>query len=84
MTYQVVEHYSHNNFLHSKYAYKHGAEGANINFNEDGSLMFIMDSGWIEQTLHAVAKATGQKMPRYIKPNANNDFSEKASNNPTV
>ena len=55
-----------------------------INFNEDDSMMFIMDSGWIEQTLHALAKATGQKMHRYIKPNANNDFSEKASNNPTV
>lgn len=59
-------------------------EGANVNFNEDGSLMFIMDAGWIEQTLHAVAKATGQKMPRYIKPNANNDFVDKATNNPDV
>ena len=59
-------------------------EGANVNFNEDGSLMFIMDAGWIEQMLHTVAKETGQKMPRYIKPNANNDFSNKATNNPTV
>lgn len=43
-------------------------EGANVNLNEDGSLMFIMDAGWIEQTLIAVAKETGQKLPRYIKP----------------
>lgn len=59
-------------------------EGANINFNEDGSLMFIMDASWIEQALHAVAKQTGQTVPRYIKPNANNDFSDKATNNPNV
>ncbi len=55
-----------------------------INSNEDESMMFIMDSGWIEQTLHAVAKSTGQKLHRYIKPNTNNDFNEKFSNNPTV
>ena len=43
-------------------------EGANVNLNEDGSVMFIMDAGWIEQTMHQVAKATGQKIPPYIKP----------------
>lgn len=43
-------------------------EGANVNLNEDGSLMFIMDAGWIEQTLTAVAAATGQKLPAYIRP----------------
>ena len=41
--------------------------GANVNLNDD-SLMFIMDAGWIERTLHVVAEHTGQKMPRYIKP----------------
>ncbi|MHA3981699.1 2,4'-dihydroxyacetophenone dioxygenase family protein [Acinetobacter venetianus] len=45
-------------------------EGANINLNDDDSLMFIMDAGWIERTLHAVAQQTGQNMPRYIKPGA--------------
>lgn len=44
--------------------------GANVNLNEDDSMMSIMDAGWIEQTLLAVAKETGQKMPRYIKPSA--------------
>ncbi len=43
-------------------------EGANVNLNEDDSLMFIMDAGWIEDTVNAVAKATGQKIPRYIRP----------------
>lgn len=45
-------------------------EGANVNLNEDDSLMFIMDAGWIEKTLHAVAKETGQKLPTYFKPGA--------------
>ncbi|MCG6903421.1 MAG: 2,4'-dihydroxyacetophenone dioxygenase family protein [Rhodobacter sp.] len=43
-------------------------EGANVNLNEDGSLMFIMDAGWIEQTIIAVARETGQELPPYIKP----------------
>jgi hypothetical protein len=38
--------------------------------------MFIMDAGWIERTLHAVAQQTGQKMPRYIKPGAAVGFSD--------
>jgi hypothetical protein len=52
-------------------------EGANINLNDDDSLMFIMDAGWIERTIHAVAQQTGQKMPRYIKPGNGADFSQK-------
>lgn len=73
--------------IHTFYS-KEGTEGfmvingANINLNDDDSLMFIMDSGWIEKTLHAVAKQTGQKLPRYIKPGQIADFSEKALNNP--
>lgn len=31
--------------------------------NEDDSLMFIMDAGWIEDTVTTVAKSTGQKIP---------------------
>ncbi|TNE38587.1 MAG: 2,4'-dihydroxyacetophenone dioxygenase [Alphaproteobacteria bacterium] len=61
---------------------KEGAEGfmvvhgANVNLNEDDTLMFIMDAGWIEQTIIAVAKQNGQKLPRYIKPKAGSDFSD--------
>lgn len=43
-------------------------EGANVNLNADDTLMFIMDAGWIEQTLLAVAKQNGMGVPRYIKP----------------
>ena len=48
---------------------KEGAEGfmvvqgANINFNDDDTLMFIMDAGWIAQTLNAIATAAGKKEP---------------------
>ncbi len=52
-------------------------EGANVNLNDDDSLMFIMDAGWIERTLHAVAQQTGQKMPRYIKPGSEVAFNNK-------
>jgi 2,4'-dihydroxyacetophenone dioxygenase len=45
--------------------------------DDDDTLMFIMDAGWIEQTLNAVAKAEGKKAPRYIKPGAGADFSIK-------
>lgn len=50
--------------------------GANINFNDDGSFMNIMDAGWIEQTVLAAAQANGQKAPRYIRPGAAPDFTE--------
>lgn len=43
-------------------------EGANVNLNDDDTLMFIMDAAWIEKTVTAVASATGQKMPPYIHP----------------
>lgn len=43
-------------------------EGANVNLNDDGSLMFIMDAAWIEQAIVAAAMESGQKLPRYIKP----------------
>ena len=47
-------------------------EGANVNLNEDGSLMFIMDAGWIEDAVKQVAQETGQTVPRYIRPGAVN------------
>jgi len=43
--------------------------GANINFDQEGNFMNIMDAGWIEQVLIAAAKAQGIKA-RYIKPGA--------------
>jgi 2,4'-dihydroxyacetophenone dioxygenase len=42
-------------------------EGANVNLNDDDSLMFIMDAGWIENTISQVAEATGQKEPPFIR-----------------
>ena len=41
--------------------------GANVNLNDDDSLMFIMDAGWIEQVMLAAAKEQGIE-PNYIKP----------------
>lgn len=41
--------------------------GANINFDENGKLINIMDAGWIEQAVMAAAKAQGVT-PRYIQP----------------
>ncbi|MFH0265420.1 2,4'-dihydroxyacetophenone dioxygenase family protein [Vibrio rumoiensis] len=41
--------------------------GANINFDEDGNLMNIMDAGWIEQVVIAAAQSQGL-VPRYFKP----------------
>ncbi len=51
--------------------------GANVNLNDDDSLMFIMDAGWIERTLHVVADTYRPKMPRYIKPGSRCCFSDK-------
>ncbi|AUH35245.1 2,4'-dihydroxyacetophenone dioxygenase family protein [Paracoccus tegillarcae] len=43
-------------------------EGANVNLNDDGSMMFIMDAGWIEDTINRIAGETGQKVPPYVRP----------------
>jgi len=51
-------------------------DGANINFDDDGNYMYTMDAGWIEQLLHELTKASGQKMPRYIKPKSSAGFSD--------
>lgn len=51
-------------------------QGANVNLNDDDSLMFIMDAGWIEQAIIAAARKAGAKPPRYIKPKAMADFSD--------
>jgi len=52
-------------------------QGANINFDDDGNYMNTMDAGWIEQMLHELTKASGQKMPRYIKPKSGADYSDR-------
>ncbi|EGQ9694015.1 2,4'-dihydroxyacetophenone dioxygenase family protein [Vibrio parahaemolyticus] len=44
-------------------------QGANINFDEEGNFINIMDAGWIEQVVIATAKAQGFTA-RYIKPGA--------------
>lgn len=49
--------------------------GANVNFTDDGEFLSIMDAGWIEQTLLAVAKESGQAVPRYLRPGAAAGFS---------
>jgi len=46
--------------------------GANVNFDDVNT----MDAGWIEQLLHELTKASGQKMPRYIKPKSGAGYSD--------
>ena len=61
---------------------KEGAEGfmvvqgANINFDQDGNFMNIMDAAWIERMVVEAAKQTRQKLPRYIKPKNATDFTD--------
>jgi len=50
--------------------------GANVNFDDDGNYLNTMDAGWIEQLLHELTKASGQKMPRYIKPKSGAGYSD--------
>lgn len=49
--------------------------GANINFDEDGNFMNIMDASWIENLVLEVAKAQGIT-PRYIKPGGEAKYSK--------
>ncbi|MEQ8511655.1 MAG: 2,4'-dihydroxyacetophenone dioxygenase family protein [Algiphilus sp.] len=50
-------------------------QGANINFDENGEFINVMDAGWIEQVINECAKAAGQS-PRYIKPKAKAGFTD--------
>ena len=50
--------------------------GANINFGADNKFMNIMDAGWIEQVVLAAVNEQGVT-PRYIKPKASYNFSDK-------
>lgn len=49
--------------------------GANINFDDDGNFINIMDAGWIEQMIVQVAQDQGIRS-RYIKPGAMAGFSD--------
>ena len=49
--------------------------GANVNYDEDGNLINIMDAGWIEQTVLAAAKAQGIR-PQYIKPGRSAQYTD--------
>ncbi|QBR03963.1 2,4'-dihydroxyacetophenone dioxygenase family protein [Paraburkholderia pallida] len=51
-------------------------EGSNVNFDENDNYLYIEDAGLIERVLHEVAKTTGQRMPRYIRPGRGAEFSE--------
>jgi len=51
--------------------------GANINFDAEGNFYNIMDAGWMEELMVATCKARGIKVPRYIRPKAGADFSDK-------
>ncbi|RXV64414.1 2,4'-dihydroxyacetophenone dioxygenase [Burkholderia stabilis] len=41
--------------------------GANINFDQDGNFLNIMDAGWIEETVHKAAQAQGIPPLNYIR-----------------
>jgi 2,4'-dihydroxyacetophenone dioxygenase len=52
--------------------------GANINFDDEGNYVGIMDAGWIETAVGQYAAATGLTF-RYIKPKTGgHDFSDRA------
>ena len=49
-------------------------EGANINFDDDGNFVNIMDAGWIESMVIEAAKRQGIDKPRYFKPRGGAGF----------
>ncbi|MEM8499739.1 MAG: 2,4'-dihydroxyacetophenone dioxygenase family protein [Pseudomonadota bacterium] len=51
--------------------------GANINFDESGNYQDILDAGAIESMIGQFCDAMGREVPRYIKPGASADFSDK-------
>ena len=51
--------------------------GCNVNFDEEGNYVNIMDAGWIEQAVIAAAKAQGIG-PRYIKPSGGTGYSDES------
>ena len=49
--------------------------GCNVNFDEEGNFINIMDAGWIEQAVLEAAKARGIT-PQYIKPGSGAGYSD--------
>ncbi|MCB2096400.1 MAG: 2,4'-dihydroxyacetophenone dioxygenase family protein [Parvularculaceae bacterium] len=49
--------------------------GANVNFDENGNFLNIMDAGMIERTTNQVAAQNGLNPLRYIKPRGGAEFS---------
>lgn len=43
-------------------------EGCNVNFDDDGNFVNIMDAGWIEKVVLEAAKRNGVTAPKYFKP----------------
>ncbi|PHI37500.1 2,4'-dihydroxyacetophenone dioxygenase [Pseudoalteromonas sp. GCY] len=50
-------------------------QGANINFDEDGNFINIMDAGWIERVIIEAAKRNDEKV-KYIKPSGLANYNE--------
>lgn len=48
--------------------------GANVNFDENGDFVDVMDASSIELSIQQACEALGQKMPNYIRPGAGADF----------
>ncbi len=50
--------------------------GCNVNFDDDGNFINIMDAGWIEMMVLEAAKTQGMGVPKYIKPKAEAGYSD--------
>ena len=50
--------------------------GCNVNFDEDGNFINIMDAGWIEMMVIEAARAQGLGMPKYIRPGSDARYSD--------
>lgn len=45
--------------------------GSNVNYDDEGNLVGIMDAGWIEQTVIEASAQQGLGKPHYIRANGN-------------
>ncbi len=43
--------------------------GSNVNFDQEGNFINVMDAGWIEEMVHTMSKAQGLTDVRYIQGN---------------
>lgn len=49
--------------------------GANVNFDDDGNFVNVMDAGWIEAMMVAACAAQQRPVPKYIRPSGPAGFS---------